>query len=171
MEKECDILVPAAVEKSIHMHNADRLKCKAVIEAANGPTTFYGEEILLKKGIVVAPDALLNGGGVTVSYFEWLKNLDHVDPGRLNKRYEEKSKLALLESLGYKFPSHSPHMDALKGASELDIVYSGLEEIMCTAVAEHWEYANDNNLSFRDACLSLAIKKVYQHYQECGLVV
>jgi glutamate dehydrogenase (NAD(P)+) len=146
------------------MHNADRLKCKAVIEAANGPTTFYGEEILLKKGIVCAPDAVMNAGGVTVSYFEWLKNLDHVDPGRLNKRYEEKSKLALLESLGYKFPQQSPHMKALKGASELDIVYSGLEEIMCTAVAEHWHYARDNNLSFRDACLSMAISKIFKHY-------
>jgi glutamate dehydrogenase (NAD(P)+) len=87
IEKECDILVPAAIEKSIHKDNAGNLKCKVVVEGANGPTTFYGEEILLSKGIVVVPDLLINGGGVTVSYFEWLKNLDHIAPGRMIKKY------------------------------------------------------------------------------------
>ena len=91
MEKQCDFLVPAATEKSIHKGNADRLKCKVVVEGANGPTTFAGEEILLKKGVVVCPDLLVNGGGVTVSYFEWLKNIDHINPGKMNKKYEEKS--------------------------------------------------------------------------------
>jgi len=80
-ENEADYLVPAATEKSIHMDNADKIKCKAVFEGANGPTTFAGEEILNKRGIVVAPDMLVNGGGVTCSYFEWLKNIQHVSPG------------------------------------------------------------------------------------------
>jgi len=171
MEKPCDILVPCAIEKSVNMHNADRLQCKVVVEGANGPTTFYGEEILLKKGIICVPDALINGGGVTVSYFEWLKNIDHVAPGRLTKKYEEKSKLALLEQLGYKFPSNSPHFENLKGASEIDIVYSGLEEIMTSAVKEHWEYAIKKGYSFRDACLVKAIKKVYKHFEECGIMI
>jgi glutamate dehydrogenase (NAD(P)+) len=87
MEKPCDILVPAAIEKSIDKNNADKLQCKVVVEGANGPTTFYGEEILIKKGVVVVPDLLINGGGVTVSYFEWLKNLDHIAPGRMTKKY------------------------------------------------------------------------------------
>jgi glutamate dehydrogenase (NAD(P)+) len=91
MEKECDFLCPAATEKSVHKGNADRLKCKAVIEAANGPTTYAAEELLLKKGIICCPDLLMNGGGVTVSYMEWLKNLDHVAPGAMMKKYEEKS--------------------------------------------------------------------------------
>jgi len=92
IEKECDILIPAAVEKSIHKDNANKLKCKVVVEGANGPTTFYGEEILLRKGVVVVPDLLINAGGVTVSYFEWLKNLDHIAPGRMTKKYQEKTK-------------------------------------------------------------------------------
>ena len=87
MEKKCDILLPAAIEKSIHKFNADKLQCKVVLEGANGPSTFAGEEILIKKGVVVCPDLLINGGGVTCSYFEWLKNIDHVSPGKLTKKY------------------------------------------------------------------------------------
>jgi glutamate dehydrogenase (NAD(P)+) len=104
LEKECDIIVPAAIEKSINKDNADKLQCRVVVEGANGPTTFYGEEILLKKGIVVVPDLLINGGGVTVSYFEWLKNLEHIAPGRLTKKYSEKSKMKIIEIMGYRFP-------------------------------------------------------------------
>lgn len=96
MEKECDVLIPAAVERSIHKYNAPNLKCKVLGEAANGPTTFEAERILTEMGIPVIPDALLNGSGVTCSYFEWLKNIDHVAPGRLTKKYEQKSKLKLL---------------------------------------------------------------------------
>jgi glutamate dehydrogenase (NAD(P)+) len=138
MEKPCDILVPAAVERSVNKENAGRIQAKVVVEGANGPTTFAGEEILLKRGIVVVPDMLINVGGVTVSYFEWLKNIDHVAPGRLTKKYEEKKKLKMLETMGYRFPDSSPHFKTLAGAKEIDIVYSGLEEIMTTAVKNHW---------------------------------
>lgn len=165
MEKNCDILIPAAMEKAIHKGNADRLNCKVVIEAANGPTTFQAEEILLRKGVICAPDLLLNGGGVTVSYFEWLKNLDHISPGRMTKKYEQKSQAKLLEALGYS----EGEIDISEGADEIDIVYSGLEEIMTSAVRENWKYAVDNELCFRDACLANAINKVYQCYKECGI--
>ena len=157
MEKECDILIPAAMEKAIHKGNADRLNCKVVIEAANGPTTFQAEEILLRKGVICAPDLLLNGGGVTVSYFEWLKNIDHVAPGRMTKKYEEKSTSKLLETLGYK----EDEIEVNEGASEVDLVYSGLEEIMTTAVIENWERSVKLGVNFRDACLGNAIEKVY----------
>jgi glutamate dehydrogenase (NAD(P)+) len=86
MEKECDVLIPAAVERSVNKDNAPHIKCKVVAEAANGPTTVWGEEILEKRGVVFIPDLLLNAGGVTVSYMEWLKNLEHVKPGQMTKR-------------------------------------------------------------------------------------
>jgi glutamate dehydrogenase (NAD(P)+) len=89
MHKECDILIPAAKEKAINKDNVDLLKCKVVVEGANGPTTFRAEETLLKRGIITVPDMLANGGGVTCSYFEWLKNLDHIAPGRMTKKYQE----------------------------------------------------------------------------------
>jgi len=109
---------------------------------------------------------LINGGGVTVSYFEWLKNIDHVSPGKMSKKYEERSQKKLLEMMGYKGSD-----SGIKGAEEIDIVYSGLEEIMTTAVKENWEFAVKNNLIFRDACLMSAINKVYQCYKECGLTI
>jgi len=124
-----DGLIPAATEKSIHNGNARDIQVKAVFEGANGPTTFKGEQILNERGIIVAPDMLVNGGGVTCSYFEWLKNIDHVSPGKMTKKYEEKAQQRLLEVMGYDGVEHE-----LKGADEIDIVYSGLEEIMCTAV-------------------------------------
>lgn len=156
MEKKCDFLVPAAVEKSIHKGNADKLQCKAVVEGANGPTTYAAEEILLKKGVVVCPDLLMNGGGVTCSYFEWLKNIDHVSPGKLSKKYDEKSQRKLLEIMGYKGLDQD-----IRGAEEIDIVYSGLEEIMTSAVKENWEFSQKKNFGFRDACLVNGINKVY----------
>lgn len=88
MERDVQYLIPAAVEKVINKSNAHKLQCKAVFEGANGPTTFAGEEILLERGIIVSPDLLTNGGGVTCSYFEWLKNLEHVAHGKMTKKYE-----------------------------------------------------------------------------------
>lgn len=166
MEKQCDFLVPAAVEKSIHKENAPNLKCKAIVEGANGPTTFAAEEILLQRGIVCCPDLLMNGGGVTCSYFEWLKNIDHISPGKLSKKYDEKSQRKLLEIMGFKGLDSN-----IKGAEEIDIVYSGLEEIMTSAVKENWELAMKKNFNFRDACLVNAINKVYQCYKECGITI
>jgi len=158
-------MIPAAVEKSLHKKNADNIKVRAIMEGANGPTTFAAEQIFLKKGIINAPDMLVNGGGVTCSYFEWLKNLDHVAPGKMTKKYEERSQQKLLEVMGFS-------QDAkLKGATEIDIVYSGLEEIMCSAVKENWEYAVKKNLSFRDACFVNAINKVYRSYKETGIMI
>merc|ERR1719201_2788119 len=100
------------------------INVKAIFEGANGPTTHAAEQIFLRRGIVCAPDMLVNGGGVTCSYFEWLKNLDHVAPGRLTKKYQQKSQQRLLDLMGVKYEKED-----IEGADELDIVYSGLEEI------------------------------------------
>jgi glutamate dehydrogenase (NAD(P)+) len=101
LEKECDYLIPAAVEKSLHKGNAEEIQAKAIFEGANGPTTFAAEQIFNKKGVVCCPDMLVNGGGVTCSYFEWLKNLEHISPGKMTKKYEEQSQRRLLEIMGY----------------------------------------------------------------------
>lgn len=90
MYKNCDILVPAALEKSINMRNMEKLNCSIVAEGANGPTTLAAEQYLTNKGILIMPDVLLNAGGVTVSYFEWLKNLEHVRPGTMTKKVNYK---------------------------------------------------------------------------------
>ena len=167
LEKQADYLIPAAVEKSLHKMNAEKIQAKAIFEGANGPTTFAAEEIFVKRGIITAPDLLVNGGGVTCSYFEWLKNLEHISPGKMTKKYEEKSQLRLLEIMGYE----KKEGEEIEGASELDIVYSGLEEIMCSAVKENWEFAIKKNLTFRDACLVNAIGKVYKSYKENGIMI
>lgn len=167
MLKQADYMIPAAVEKSLHKGNAEKIQVKAIFEGANGPTTFAAEQIFIKRGIICAPDLLVNGGGVTCSYFEWLKNLEHISPGKMTKKYEEKSQMRLLEIMGYE-PEEGKEIE---GASELDIVYSGLEEIMCSAVKENWDFSVKKNLSFRDACLVNSIGKVYKSYKENGIMI
>lgn len=164
MTKECDFLVPAATEKSIHKGNAEHIKAKAIFEGANGPTTYAAEEILLKRGVIVAPDLLVNGGGVTCSYFEWLKNIDHVSPGKMTKKFDENSQLKLLSLMGY-----TEMQGQVKGADEIDIIYSALDETMTSAVHQNWKYAVEHDLNFRDACLVNAMMKVYNHYKESGI--
>ncbi len=89
LEYDCDILIPAALENVINAENAARIKARIIGEAANGPLTPEADEIFITKGILVVPDMYLNAGGVTVSYFEWLKNLSHVRYGRMEKRFTE----------------------------------------------------------------------------------
>jgi len=108
----------------------------------------------------------VNGGGVTCSYFEWLKNLEHISPGKMTKKYEEQSQKRLLEIMGYDITG-----DDIEGATEIDIVYSGLDEIMSSACKENWDFAMKKNLSFREACLVNAITKVYNSYKENGIMI
>ena len=136
LELDCDILIPAALERQVTADNAARVKAKIVVEAANGPTTPEADEILASRGIMVIPDAYINAGGVTVSYFEWVKNLGHVRFGRMQKRFEQGAYGRLLEAVegvtGRKFTAEEIER-VTQGASEEDLVNSGLEETMVTA--------------------------------------
>lgn len=114
---------------------------------------------------------LANVGGVTVSYFEWLKNLSHVVPGRMTKKYEENSKRKLMEILGYSIPKNSPLNKHLEGANEIDIVYSGLEEIMAEATNENWDFAVKNNVSLREACFINSLNKLAERFDQSGLMI
>ncbi|MCH7691651.1 MAG: Glu/Leu/Phe/Val dehydrogenase, partial [candidate division Zixibacteria bacterium] len=136
LEMDCDILVPAALENQITEENASKIKAKIIAEAANGPITSEGHDILKERARMIIPDAYLNAGGVTVSYFEWLKNLSHVRFGRMEKRFEEKSQLQLLkamERVSGKTFSEDEIKSLAHGADEADLVNSGLEETMLTA--------------------------------------
>jgi glutamate dehydrogenase (NAD(P)+) len=136
LELDCDILVPAALENVLTAENAPRIKAKVILEGANGPTTPDAEKIFRDRGVLVIPDVYANAGGVTVSYFEWLKNLSHVRFGRLEKRLEEKGEMRFvraLEKLTGQTLSDEDKRLLIHGSEEADIVNSGLEETMVVA--------------------------------------
>lgn len=174
LELECDILIPAALENVINKDNADRIKAKIVGEAANGPLTPAADDILDKKGILVIPDMYLNAGGVTVSYFEWLKNLSHVRYGRMEKRFTEnmnKHILSQIEELTGREVNETEKQFIEHGASEVDLVYSGLEETMIEATHEIMNCWKNNPTipNMRTAAYVVAIDKVGTAYAELGI--
>ena len=179
MEQDCDILIPAAMEGVIHKGNAARIKAPLIIEAANGPITFGGDEILRKKGALIVPDMYANAGGVTVSYFEWVKNLSHIRFGRMQRRAEEARSKILVEELermssdqglGWKMtPDFKERF--LTGSDELALVRSGLDDTMRTAyqaMREVWHGRQDVE-DLRVAAYFVAISRVAQTYKSIGL--
>jgi len=174
LEMECDILIPAALENVINGDNAPKIKAKLIGEAANGPLTPDADEVFVKKGIIVVPDMYLNAGGVTVSYFEWLKNLSHVRYGRMEKRFTENLNshiLGQIEGLTGKKVTEKEKEYILHGADEVDLVYSGLEETMITATHEimnAWK-ENPDIPDMRTAAYVVAINKVATTYAELGI--
>ncbi len=173
LELPCDILIPAALEHQITASNAHRIQAKIVAEAANGPTTPEAEEILEGRGVLILPDLWLNAGGVIVSYFEWLKNLSHVRFGRMEKRFEEGAFRRLLSAIekatGTKFPEDEARA-LTGGASELDLVNSGLEESMIEAYQELVVIrARHPGITYRTAAFINAIDKVARSYGDMGI--
>lgn len=174
LEMECDILIPAALENVIDGENAPNVKAKMIGEAANGPLTPEADEVFAKKGILVVPDMYLNAGGVTVSYFEWLKNLSHVRYGRLEKRFTENLNthiLGQMEELTGKQVNNSEREFIMHGPDEVDLVYSGLEETMITATREIMDcWKNNADIpDMRTAAYVVAINKVGNSYAELGI--
>ncbi|KAJ1920067.1 NADP-dependent glutamate dehydrogenase [Mycoemilia scoparia] len=171
LELECDVLIPAALERQIGLRNASRIRAKMVGEAANGPVTPGADEQLRSRGVVVIPDLLLNAGGVCVSYFEWLKNLSHVRFGRMNKKWDEKGKaklLALVEKNAGRPLSESERRQLIHGAEEHELVYSGLEDTMIVASSETRNTANEMGVDYRRAALVNAINKIALVYEGSG---
>jgi glutamate dehydrogenase (NAD(P)+) len=173
LEKPCDILIPAALENQITKENADRIQAKIIGEAANGPVTKEAEKVLLEKNMMIIPDMYLNAGGVTVSYFEWLKNLSRVSFGKLEKRYDMQKFKTLLESIenatGDKFSNEQVDM-IVKGASERDLVNSGLEETMVTAYHQLNAKRKEKGLkSLRTAGFILALDRIAASYTDMGI--
>lgn len=174
LELECDILIPAALENQITEENAPRVRARIVAEGANGPTTAAAEQILLQNNVLVVPDIYLNAGGVTVSYFEWLKNLSHVRFGRMGKRFEQKSfgnVVDVLEKTTGKQLSPQERKSVARGADEIDIVNSGLEETMVNAYQQiHEIWKSDRKIeTLRTAAFISAIDKIAVAYMELGI--
>lgn len=174
LEMDCDILIPAALENVINSENAPRIRAKIIGEGANGPLTPDADEILALRGVVVVPDMYLNAGGVTVSYFEWLKNLSHVRYGRMEKRFTENMNnhiLGQMEELTGKTVSKFERDFIMHGADEVDLVRSGLEETMITATREIMDIWHSNSAipDMRTAAYVCAINKVATSYAELGI--
>lgn len=169
----CDILIPAALENQITVENADQIRAKIIGEAANGPMTQEAEKILLEKGVMIIPDMYLNAGGVTVSYFEWLKNLSRVSFGKLERRYDMEKYRKLLgtieNAVREKFTDEERNV-LIKGASERDLVLSGLEETMVTAYHDMNDMRKEKNIqSLRTAGFILALKRIAISYLDLGI--
>lgn len=174
MHFECDILVPAALENQIHKDNAHLVNAKIIAEAANGPVTAGGDAILTERGIVVIPDIYLNAGGVTVSYFEWLKNLSHMRFGRLEKRFDERAYRRIVEQIEATTGKEISERDKeliIRGADEIDLVRSGLEETMITGFEGIYNMYKDNDgiKDLRTAAFALAISKISSDYISLGI--
>ncbi|MBL7977190.1 MAG: Glu/Leu/Phe/Val dehydrogenase [Bacteroidetes Order II. Incertae sedis bacterium] len=172
LELPCDILVPAALEAVIVGENATRIQAKIIAEGANGPVTAHADTILNERGIMIIPDVFLNAGGVTVSYFEWLRNLQHVRFGRMSKRFEQNMQTKMLDAIqtliGQKLDPRFME-EVIHGASEEDLVNSGLEDTMINAYNEVRAIAQHHKTDLRTASFINAIDKVAVSYLEMGI--
>ena len=174
LERQCDILIPAALEGVINLSNASKLKTKLIVEAANGPITFEADDLLRRKGITIIPDLYANAGGVTVSYFEWVKNLTHMRFGRMQRRETEHRNSLLINSIenitGKEF-SKKVRSNITKGPKEIDLVRSGLDDTMREAyiVISSKRKSDPRIIDLRTAAMITALEKISQSYLSSGL--
>jgi glutamate dehydrogenase (NAD(P)+) len=172
LEMDCDILIPAALENQLNENNAKKIKAKIIGEAANGPTTHKAHEIIKDRGALIIPDNYLNAGGVTVSYFEWLKNIQHVRFGRMGKRFEEnsfKKILSVIETISDRKFTDKELEFLAQGGGEKELVDSGLEETMVLAYNEINELRKIHGVDLRTAAFISAINKVGSMYEGMGI--
>jgi len=176
LELPCDILIPAALEGVITVDNAPNVQAKIIAEAANGPVTAPADEMLRKKGALLIPDVYLNAGGVTVSYFEWLRNLSHVRHGRMSRRFEERNAERILRAVD-ELTQENFNEDLMEslvervgfGASESDLVNSGLEDTMAFAYDEIRSIREEKGIDMRTAAFVSAINKIATSYEQMGI--
>ncbi|MDA7430614.1 glutamate dehydrogenase [Primorskyibacter aestuariivivens] len=175
LEDNCDILIPAAMERVIHCGNAGAINARLVVEAANGPTTYEADQKLRERGVVIIPDIYANAGGVAVSYFEWVKNLTHIPFGLMERRYDEKGHRTLARSLemmtGQAFPKEA-EAAFFQGRREIDLVRSGLDDMMRSTYAElsrRWNDPDDPARDLRSAAYTLSINRIAEAYKAIGI--
>ena len=173
LEYDCDVLVPAALENQITEKNASLIKAKIVAEAANAPTHPLGDKILNERGILVIPDIFLNAGGVTVSYFEWLKNLAHMSLDRLTRRYEEETNkrvIGIVENLTGRTLNKDERQALTQGPEEIDFVQAALADTMIESYNSIRELRNSKQIpDLRTASLALSLQRVARSYQTRGI--
>ena len=174
LEEDADILIPAAMELVINKGNAEKIKTPLIIEAANGPVSSEADEILTQKGVIIIPDLYANAGGVTVSYFEWIKNLSRIRLGRLQRRAQENQTTLMIEALekmtGTKFPNEYKDL-VMQGSAEIDLVRSGLEDTMRSTynvISNVWNN-NPNANDLRTSAMMVSVKRVMDSYHSLGL--
>ena len=173
LELDCDILVPAALENQITADNAGRIRAPLIVEAANSPTTSEADAMLRQAGKVIVPDIFANAGGVTVSYFEWVKNLSHMRFGRMAKRVGIQTQQRMITGIedltGHTFPQ-TLRDDIVHGIDELELVNSGLEETMILgfqAIVDIMHQRQTEDL--RTAAFVCALQKMVTAYQQLGV--
>ena len=174
LKRKCDILIPAARENVITEKNANQISAKLIVEAANGPISYKANQILNRKKIFIIPDILANGGGVAVSYFEWVKNIRHIRFGRLEKRRNQIQLNNLIEAIesmtGKTMPAKYKN-NFHNGIEEIDLIRSGLDDMMIDGFQSvKKEFIKDKKINdFRTAAYKAAIEKIALSYEFIGL--
>ncbi len=172
LEMECDILIPAAMEAVIHKDNAPNINARLIAEAANGPITADADEILRNRGVIMLPDAYTNAGGVVVSYFEWIRNLQHMRFGRMESRLIALRGAYIVDTIeqmaGAPVPEHFRN-ELIRGAGEIDLVNSGLDDAMRQGFQEILHVSRERDLDYRTAAYVVSIEKISRSYIDMGV--